>query len=442
MEVIFWEMVSGRLAEILSGISIVLLLVVLRKITVDRRIDVSEVVRQEFRSGRGESAQESRRLREEVSGIQKIANETVVKTVNAIGKSQQESLAAVEKRIKLIADASEIRFDKLRESVEKQLQLLQENNEKKLEQMRQTVDEKLQSTLEKRLGESFKLVSERLEAVQRGLGDMQNLANGVGDLKRMLTNVKARGTWGEFQLGDILEQILTPDQFSQNVQPKAYSAEIVEYAIRLPGSDDSSSIWLPIDSKFPQEDYQRLLDAAEIADSDAVEKSTASLIRAIHVSAKDIADKYIDPPQTTDFAILFLPTEGLYSEVLRQPGMVEKLQQQFRVLVAGPTTLAAILNSLRMGFRTLAIEKRSSEVWTVLSAVKTEFGKFEDILAKVKKQLDTASSTIEMTGVRTRAMERKLRDVETLPAAESARLLGIDATTHSLKDEGLKETTG
>ncbi len=440
MEVIFWEMISGWLAEIFSGISVVLLLVILKKVTDGHRIDVGEVVRREFRAGRSESAEASRRLREEVSGAQKTANETVVKTVNAIGRSQQESLAAVEKRIKLIVDANEIRFDKLRESVEKQLQSLQESNERKLNQMRQTVDEKLQSTLEKRLGESFKLVSERLEAVQRGLGDMQNLANGVGDLKRMLTNVKARGTWGEFQLGDILEQILTPDQFARNVQPKADSGEIVEYAIRLPGSDESSSIWLPIDSKFPQEDYHRLLDAAEIADSEAVEKSTGALIRTILASAKDIADKYIDPPQTTDFAILFLPTEGLYSEALRQPGMVEKLQQQFRVVVAGPTTLAAILNSLRVGFRTLAIEKRSSEVWTVLSAVKTEFGKFEDVLAKVKKQLDTASNTIEMTGVRTRAMEKKLRDVETLPVAESARLLGIDASAHSLEDEGSKET--
>ncbi|MEA3348549.1 MAG: DNA recombination protein RmuC [Pseudomonadota bacterium] len=422
------EAISGWLAEIFSGFSVILLLIILWRVTVTRGPDIGEVVREEFRFSRSESADAARRLREEVSGAQKTANEIVLKNLNEIGKFQLESLGALEKRVRSITESNEIRFDKLRESVEKQLQSLQESNEKKLNQMRQTVDEKLQSTLEKRLGESFKLVSERLEAVQRGLGDMQNLANGVGDLKRMLTNVKARGTWGEFQLGDILEQILTPDQFSRNIQPKTDSAEIVEYAIRLPGSDDESSIWLPIDSKFPQEDYQRLLDAAEIADSDVVEKSTAALIRTIFSSAKDIADKYIDPPQTTDFAILFLPTEGLYSEVLRQPGMVEKLQQQFRVLVAGPTTLAAILNSLRMGFRTLAIEKRSSEVWTVLSAVKTEFGKFEDILAKVKKQLDTASNTIEMTGVRTRAMEKKLRDVEKLPAAESARLLGIDVS--------------
>jgi DNA recombination protein RmuC len=429
------DILSTWLAEILSGISVVLLFIVLWMMTINRRVDIGKLVREEIRYSRSESEQAARRLREEVSGAQKTANETVVKTVNEIGKSQLESLGAVEKRVKLMADANEIRFDKLRETVDRQLQALQENNEKKLEQMRQTVDEKLQSTLEKRLGESFKLVSERLEAVQRGLGDMQSLASGVGDLKRMLTNVKARGTWGEFQLGDILGQILTPDQFARNVQPKADSGATVEYAIRLPGSDDGSSIWLPIDAKFPQEDYLRLLDAAEIADSEAVEKSTVALIRAIQNSAREIADKYIDPPQTTDFALMFLPTEGLYSEVLRQPGMVENLQQQYRVVVAGPTTLAAILNSLRMGFRTLAIEKRSSEVWTVLSAVKTEFGKFGEVLAKVKKQLDTASNTIEMTGVRTRAMEKKLRDVETLPSAESNKLLGLETVACNLEDD-------
>ncbi len=420
------EVLSGWLAVVFSGLSVVLLVVVLKKITGVGGTDIGGVVREEFRFSRSESAEDSRRLREEVSRVQKTANEILVKTINEIGKLQQDSLGVVEKRVKLLVDSNEGRLDKLRETVDTQLQVLRESNEKKLDQMRQIVDEKLQSTLEKRLGESFKLVSERLEAVQRGLGDMQSLANGVGDLKRMLTNVKARGTWGEFQLGDILGQILTPDQFDKNVQPKADTGEIVEFAIRLPGVDDSSSIWLPIDSKFPQEDYQRLIDAAEIADSDAVAKSTAALFRSMQNSAKDIADKYIDPPHTTDFAIMFLPTEGLYSEVLRQPGMVEKLQQQYRVVVAGPTTLAAILNSLRMGFRTLAIEKRSSEVWTVLSAVKTEFGKFEEVLSKVKKQLETVSSTIEMTGVRTRAMERKLRNVEELPTAESTTLLGLD----------------
>ena len=414
-----------------SATSLFLLVVVLWQVLASRKADIAALLREEFRFSRSESAQDSQRLREELAKAQRAATVTVFKVVSQAGKVQQEGLAGLEEKVKVINEANEIRFEKLRETVDTQLQLLQKNNEIKLEQMRQTVDEKLQSSLEKRLGESFKLVSERLEAVQRGLGDMQNLANGVGDLKRMLTNVKARGTWGEFQLGDILGQILTPDQFAKNVQPKADSGEIVEYAVRLPGPSDSSSIWLPIDAKLPQEDYQRLLDGAEVADAVAVEKATAALVRSIQSSAKAISTKYIDPPQTTDFAIMFLPIEGLYAEVLRQPGMVEKLQHQYRVVVAGPTTLAAILNSLRMGFRTLAIEKRSSEVWTVLAAVKTEFGRFEEVLSKVKKQLDTASNTIEMTGVRTRAMERKLKDVEGMPTADSARLLG-------LKDSGLK----
>lgn len=420
----------GWVAVLLSGVSVALLIMLLRKLGVQDNALTADTVRQEFRASRDEASEGARRLREEVAGAQKTATETVVSTIGEMGKTQQEGFRAVETRVRTLVESNEARLDKLRETLDVQIKSLQNSNEKKLDQMRQTVDEKLQTTLEKRLGESFKLVSERLEAVQRGLGDMQNLATGVGDLKRMLTNVKARGTWGEFQIGDILEQVLTPDQFERNVQPKAGSGEIVEYAIRLPGQGDESQIWLPIDAKFPQEDYQRLLDAAEIADADAVEKSTAALVRSIQSSAKDIATKYLDPPHTTDFAIMFLPTEGLYAEVLRQPGMVEKLQQQFRIVIAGPTTLAAILNSLRMGFRTLAIEKRSSEVWTILSAVKTEFGKFGDVLSKVKKQLDTASSTIDQTSVRTRAMERKLRGVEELPIAESTKLLGLDAAEH------------
>ena len=292
--------------------------------------------------------------------------------------------------------------------------------------MRQTVDEKLQSTLEKRLGESFKIVGEQLEAVQRGLGEMQNLATGVGDLKKVLTNVKTRGTWGEYQLGNILEQILTPDQYEKNVKPKENSDEIVEYAIRLPGHDNSSQIWLPIASKFPQESYIRLKDATEKSDSEEIEKATNELIRSIEKSAKEISDKYISPPHTTDFAIMFLPTEGLYAEIVRQPGMFDNLQQ-YRVVVAGPTNLSAILSSLSMGFRTLAIEKRSSEVWKILSAVKTEFSSFGNVLLKVKTQLDRASGTIEKTTVRTRAMQRKLKDVEELPTEESTKILGFDS---------------
>lgn len=420
--------ILGWLAVALSGLIIVLLIIIIKKLGSGKGATAENAVRNEFRVSRQETADDSRRLREEVAGVQKTANEAVVKVVGEIGKSQQEGLGTVEQRVKVLVDSNESRLDKFREMVETQMKSLQDNNEKRLEQMRQTVDEKLQNTLEKRLGESFALVSERLEAVQRGLGDMQNLATGVGDLKRMLTNVKTRGTWGESQIGDILEQILTPDQFDKNVQPKAGSGETVEYAICLPGQGDSSTVWLPIDSKFPQEDYQRLVDAAEIADSEAVKKSTAALIQSIQNSAKDITAKYIDPPQTTDFAIMFLPTEGLYAEVLRQPGLVEKLQQQYRVLVAGPTILAALLNSLRVGFRTLAIEKRSSEVWKILSAVKTEFGKFGEVLSKVKNHLDKAANTLETTGARTRAMERKLRSIEEAPADKSTKLLSLDAT--------------
>ena len=318
--------------------------------------------------------------------------------------------------------------ERLRDTVDKQMKQLRESNEKKLEQMRSTVDEKLQSTLEKRLGESFKQVTERLEKVHQGLGEMQNLAAGVGDLKRVLTNVKARGTWGEYQIGDILGQFLTLEQYQKNVQPKPGSRETVEYAVKLPGMDDDSQVWLPIDAKFPQEDYQRLLNAAEAADAKKVEECTAALEREILKSAKEIAQKYLAPPNTTDFAIMFLPTEGLYAEVLRRPGLMDKLQA-CRVVAAGPTTLSALLSSFRMGFRTLAIEKRSSEVWNVLRGVKTEFGKFGDVLKKVKKQLSSASETLDDTiGRRTRAMDRELRNVETLPDDEAAKLPRLDET--------------
>ena len=354
--------------------------------------------------------------------------EQMRQTVNEMTKSQTEQMELVRKQFKEMTDKNETRLESVRTTVENQMRQLQESNEKRLEQMRQTVDEKLQSTLEKRLGESFKLVSERLEAVQRGLGEMQTLATGVGDLKRVLSNVKARGTWAEVQLGAILEQTLTPEQYARNVQIREYSRDVIEYAIRLPGTDDSpgSFVWLPIDSKFPQEDYLRLLDASEAAEPEAVQKAVASLLRAVQASAKEISEKYIDPPRTTDFAIMFLPTEGLYAEVLRQPGQVEELQRKYRVVVAGPTTLTAILSSLRMGFQTLALEKRSHEVWMVLAAVKTEFGKFGEVLGKVKRQLSAATNTIDETERRTRVMGRKLRDVEQMPGVDASALLGLD----------------
>jgi DNA recombination protein RmuC len=302
--------------------------------------------------------------------------------------------------------------------------------------MRKTVDEKLHATLEKRLGESFKLVSERLEAVHSGLGEMKNLATGVGDLKRVLTNVKARGTWAEVQLRAILEQILTPEQYSANVQTKDESRERVEFAIRLPGKDDSDHpVWLPIDAKFPREDYDRLVNASANGDVEVARQATESLIREIERCAKDISEKHINPPNTTDFAILFLPTEGLYAEVLRQPGMQDTLQQKYRIVAAGPTTLAAVLNSLRMGFHTLAIEKRSSEVWRILGAVKTEFGKFGDIIDKVKGQLATAAHTLDTTQSRTRMMSRKLSEVSALPQSEADELLRLGARSQDGDEE-------
>jgi DNA recombination protein RmuC len=412
---------------ILLAISVLLLIFVLIKLKANGSTGVEQTVREELRFGREESAKTARDLREEVSAGQKLSMDMMVMTIGEMGKSQNDQLESIARLIQELTESNRTGIEKLRSTIDAQLKHLQESNEKKLDQMRETVDEKLQSTLEKRLGESFKLVSERLEAVQHGLGEMQNLATGVGDLKRVLTNVKARGTWGEVQLGALLEQILTPDQYDKNVRTRRDSQESVEYAIRLPGQDDDpeSCVWLPIDSKFPQEDYLRLVEAADIADVDSVQKATAALLRSVHSSAKEIRDKYLNPPDTTDFAIMFLPTEGLYAEVLRQPGQVEKIQQDYRIVVAGPTTLSAILSSLRVGFRTLAIEKRSSEVWKVLSAVKTEFGKFGDVLTKVQRQLNTASNTIEQTGMRTRAMERKLRAVEELPTEDTAEILEL-----------------
>ena len=329
-------------------------------------------------------------------------------------------------------------LDENRKTLETQFQRIQESNEKKLDEMRKTVDEKLQSTLEKRLGESFNQVSKRLEEVHKGLGEMQELATGVGDLKRVLSNVKTRGTFGEVQVGAILEQILTPNQYAKSVKPRPDSDKIVEYAIRLPGPNDGDNtpIWLPIDAKFPMANYERLQDAAESGDAEKVNQESNALIKAIESSAADIRAKYVSPPHTTDFAILFLRTEGLYAEVVRRPETLERLQSTHRVVPAGPTTLAAILNSLQMGFRTLAIEKRSSEVWKVLSAVKTEFGKFGIVLDKVKKQLDTASKSIDQTGTRSRAIERKLNTVEQLPAGEDAgALLGLPKAKKEESDE-------
>lgn len=337
---------------------------------------------------------------------------------------QQRFGELLQERLNALTDQNEKRMGEMRATLESQIKALQDDNAKQLDKMRQTVDEKLQSTLETRLGQSFKLVSERLEAVQRGLGEMQELATGVGDLKRVLTNVKNRGTFGEVQLAALLEDLLVAEQYAANVATVPDSSERVEFAIRLPGANGDGQVWLPIDAKFPREDYERLLDAQDRADAESAGVAALALERRVRDEAKTIRQKYVSPPHTTDFAILFLPTEGLYAEVIRRPGLFETLQREHRVTLAGPTTLTALLNSLQMGFRTLAIEKRSSEVWELLGAVKTEFGKFGTVLEKTRKQLDTVRNSIDSAGVRTRAIERKLRGVESLSGDDTQRLLG------------------
>jgi DNA recombination protein RmuC len=424
---------------ILLGTTLTAVLAVALLVRVSRALQgVGKEVRDELRTGREEARSAAKELREEVSAGLKSTNDTLSKALESIGKVQQTQLEGMTKQLKEITDSNQSTLDRIRTTFDSRVKELQESNEKKLDEMRKTVDEKLHDTLEKRLGESFKLVSDRLEAVHKGLGEMQNLATGVGDLKRVLTNVKARGTWAEVQLGAILEQILTPEQYEKNVGVKAESSERVEYAVRLPGpkSDPGDCVWLPIDSKFPQEDYLRLQEAAEKADPDAVQTAADALARTVRSAAKDIHDKYVDPPGTTDFGIMFLATEGLHAEVLRQPALVEELLHRYRVVVAGPTTLAAILSSLRMGFQTLAIEQRAAEVWRVLGAIKTEFGKFGDVLDKVKRQLNSASRTIEDTGVRSRAIVRKLRSLEQLPEAEASKILALPGAGEELEPEG------
>lgn len=314
----------------------------------------------------------------------------------------------------------------IKDTIEKNLKTIRDDNTTQLTKMRETVDEKLQTTLEKRLGESFKLVSERLELVHKGLGEMQTIATGVGDLKKVLSNVKTRGVLGEYQLENILEQLLTSDQYSKNVATKKGSQANVEFAVKLPGKDIDEEIWMPIDSKFPIENYNRLLDAFEEGDKGDIETATKALLKTIESFAKDISEKYIDPPHTTDFAIMFLPVEGLYAEVLRHPGLFEILQRKYRITVTGPTTLSALLNSLQMGFRTLAVQKRSSEVWKTLEAVKTEFSKFSSQLAKVDKQLSSASKSLyDLRNTRTSVMNRKLKDIATLDTVEASKILEL-----------------
>ncbi len=382
------------------------------------------VLQEEFARSRAETHADSRRMREEMTGGIIVLGDSLSKRMSDIAGLQKNQLELFAAQLKELTSSNEGRLDKLREGVDARLRLIQEDNASKLEQMRATVDEKLHDTLEKRLGESFKLVSERLELVQRGLGEMQTLANGVGDLKKVLTNVKTRGTFGEIQLGSLLEQILAPGQYESNVETRHGSGQRVEFALKLPGRDGTAEgmVWLPLDAKFPQEDYLRLVEALETADVTAAAESRKQLDRSVREMAKTIRDKYLDPPHTTDFGVMFLPTEGLYAEVLRLPGLFEALQRDFKVMVAGPTTLAALLNSLQMGFRTLAIEKRSAEVWNLLGAVRTEFSKFGAILEKTRKKLVEAGNHIDLAATRTRVIERKLRDVQDVPHQVSAAL--------------------
>ena len=341
-------------------------------------------------------------------------------------ESQQRFADTLSQRLNELTQRNELRIGEMRTTLESRLKELQADNATKLEQMRQTVDEKLHATLETRLTESFGNVTAMLAQVHQGLGDMNKLAADVGGLQRVLNNVKSRGVFGEVQLAGLLEQVFAPDQYSANVATVPDSNERVEFAVRFPGSSIDSVVWLPIDAKFPREDYERLLDAQERADADAARGAGDALERRVRQEAARIRDKYVSPPHTTEFAILFLPTEGLYAEVLRRPGLVDALQRDLRIAVAGPTTLLALMTSFHMGFRTLAIEKRSSEVWKTLGAVKTEFSKFGDVLDSVKSKLDQASTQIEKTGVRTRAIERRLREVESLPSDEAQGLLGSD----------------
>lgn len=401
-------------------VTVVILLVVLLLRSSNTNFEKNQerterALKEEIAQNREESAINSKQLREEV-----------VNNMTKIANLQRDQLDIFSKQLTTLTQTNEQKMDKMRETVEGRLKLLQEDNTKKLDQMRETVDEKLHATLERRLGESFKIVSERLEQVHKGLGEMQTLAAGVGDLKRVLTNVKTRGTWGEMQLGNLLEQILTKDQYAQNVATKKGSNERVEFAIKLPGRNETNDheLWLPIDAKFPLSDYDRLVEAQEQANPVLAEEAAKQLEARIKTSAKDIKEKYLDPPNTTDFGIMFLPAEGLYAEVIRRPGLMDTLQRDYRITITGPSNLSAFLNSLQMGFRTLAIEKRSSEVWVLLGAVKTEFGKFGTILEKTHKKLQEASNTIEDAARKSRTIERKLKNVQELPSQEAVELIG------------------
>jgi DNA recombination protein RmuC len=402
-----------------------------------QRLRLEDALRDEQRSGRvelrqqldGLSLQQEQRIDgfgTRLDALRAALGEDARKARAEGAELQQRFGESLGQRLNELIQRNEQRIGEMRITLEQKLRELQADNAEKLEQMRATVDEKLHATLETRLTESFGNVTTMLAQVHRGLGDMHKLAADVGGLQRVLTNVKSRGVFGEVQLAGLLEQVLAPDQYAANVATVPGSNERVEFAVKFPGSNNDATVWLPIDAKFPREDYERLLDAQERADIDAARASGDALERRVRLEAQRICDKYVSAPHTTEFAILFLPTEGLYAEVLRRPGLVEAMQRDCRIALAGPTTLLALMTSFQMGFRTLAIEKRSSEVWRTLGAVKTEFGKFGDVLENVKDKLDKASRQIEQTGVRTRAIQKQLREVESLPGEDSQKLLGAE----------------
>lgn len=398
--------------------------------------DFERDLRQDLANARGEQSAAAQAARTELGATLAQHAQATHQQLTAMAGAQSEQLKHFGDRLAELVKSNDQRLEAVRATVEQRLDVLRTENAQKLDQMRATVDEKLQTTLDERLGQSFKQVSDRLEQVHKGLGEMQSLAAGVGDLKKVLTNVKNRGGWGEVQLGALLGEMLTPSQFAQNVATRPGSKERVEFAVKLPGkSEDGAPCWLPIDAKFPLEDYQRLQDAIERADGVAVEANRRALEAFFKAEAKSIRDKYVEPPHTTDFAILFVPTEGLYAEAVSRPGLADALQREYRVMLCGPMNLAAMLNSLQLGFRTLAIEQRSTEVWRVLGAVKTEFGKFGEILAKTKEKLDQVGRTLDDAGRKSTTIARKLRDVEALPEGEADRLLTGEAAGVLLEGE-------
>ena len=432
------------IALALLALNLLLLLYLALRRTPDTSSAAIERLERELRDELGRQAAATRAdlgtfqqmLLTQSGDVARTQNEQIDGFRTQLATTQQQTEAALRRfsetlgeQLRGLSEANERRLAEVRQAVDARLLLLQEGNEKKLDQMRATVDEKLHATLETRLGESFKQVAERLEQVHRGLGEMQTLARDVGSLNRVLTNVKTRGVFGEVQLAALLEQVFTPEQYATNIATVPGSNDRVEFALRLPGRNErdggggGAPVWLPMDAKFPREDYERLLDASERNDAALMESAAKAIETRLRLEARSIRDKYLSPPHTTDFAILFLPTEGLYAEALRRPGLAEALQREWKIMLAGPTTLLALLNSLQMGFRTLALERRSAEVWDVLGAVKTEFGKFGDVLAKTRKKLEEASNTINLAETRTRAMARQLRTVEALPEARAQELL-------------------